>query len=131
MNDNVIPEGISLEQLKELAENAKVEEEVLANTTSKGDGPYDGLTKGQLIDKANELVDAAIEQIKDPMIHKIMMLDILNRMIEWHKSCADDMRRNGELECADGWQRDAGQLQASAIILQGVTLGEDDFTVSL
>ena len=130
MSENTIPDGISLEQLKYLAENAKVEEEVLANT-AKGDGPFDGLTKGQLIDKANELVNAALDQVKDPMIHKIMMLDILSRMIEWHKECAERRREDGEPECADAWQRDAGNLQAAGMIIAQVTLGDDDFTVNM
>ena len=126
MNDQ-IPDGVSLEQLKALAENAKVEEEVLANT-AKGDGEFDGLTKGQLIDKADQLVDAAIDQVKDPMIHKVMMLDILHRMIEWHKNCAEAKREDGEPECADAWMRDAGNLQAAGIIIQQVILGDNDFT---
>ena len=129
MNDS-IPEGVSLEQLKALAENAKVEDalrEVLDDEPKKGNGPYDGLTKGQLIDAANEFVDAAIKKVKDPMIHKIMMLDILSRMIEWHKDCANERRNDGEAECADAWQRDAGNLQAAGILISHVTLGDDDF----
>ena len=129
MNDS-IPEGVSLEQLKELAANAKVEDamrEVLDDEPKKGDGPFDGLTKGQLIDTASEFVDAALEKCKDPMIHKVMLLDILSRMIEWHKNCADDRRADGEPECGDAWQRDAGNLQAAGTIIMGVTLGDDDF----
>ena len=122
MNDS-IPDGISLESLKELMDTATPEVE----TEPKGNGPFDGLTKGQLLDLADNLCDAALDKCKDPMIHKAIVFTIMSKMIAWHEAMADEMIEDQGRECAYAWQRDAGKLQAICNILSSVTFGDDDF----
>ena len=116
-----IPESISLETLAALQAEAPKEQEPEA--PKKGDGPYDGLTKGQLFDLADEVLKASIQKCGDPMIHKIIALDILSKMIEWHTHMGSE--ESGKSAVA--WLRDAGKLQAAMQILHSVSFGPDDF----
>ena len=122
MSDN-IPESISLETLAALQAEAPKEQEPEA--PKKGDGPYDGLTKGQLIDLSDEMLKVSIEKCGDPMVHKIMALSILSKMIEWHTH----MGSEEEGKAAVAWLRDAGKLQAAMQLLHSVSFGPDDFCV--
>ena len=120
MSDN-IPESISLEQLAALQVDAPKEED--SDTSSRGDGPYDGLTKGQLFDLADEVLKASMDKCGDPMIHKIIALDILSKMIEWHTAMGEE--ESGKANVA--WLRDAGKLQAAMQLLHSVSFGPEDF----
>ena len=117
-----IPDGISFSDLEALRENAPTEETVKAP-----EGPtFDGKTQEQVVEIAQKLVQEAIEQCNDPMIHKVMVFEIIENMIRWHTTAGIEQEDERSQVC---WLRDAGKFQAIANILSSVTCGPDDFTV--
>ena len=126
MSESQIPESISLETLAELAKSAEQEPEAPAE---KGNGPFDGLTKGQLIDAAEEIISAAMDKCADPMIHKMMAVMILSKMVEWHTHIGIE-RISEDERSGVSWLRDAGKLQAAWSLITEVGLGPTDFLCS-
>ena len=122
MSDN-IPDGISLEALEALKANA-VEEATAPE--SKGDGPFAGLTKGQLVDLSDEICAEAMQRCGDPMLHKLMLFQICTQMVKWHTTMGNDNDLPEETRTA--WMRDAGKFQSMMCILSTISLGDDDFT---
>ena len=126
MSESQIPDGISLEALKALADKAEQEPEA---PVEKGDGPFDGMTKGQLIDTAEEIITAAMNKCADPMIHKMMAVMILSKMVEWHTQVGTERITEDE-RSGVSWLRDAGKLQAAWSLISDVGLGPADFLCS-
>ena len=83
-----------------------------------------------LSELACKICDDACDQSHGPMIHKVILLTILSRMIDWHTSVGEEMFRDGNTDSATGWLRDAGKLQTAATTILSVSLGPDDFTNS-
>ena len=123
----MIPDGISLDALLALAKDAEQEPEAPV----KGEGPYDGMSKGQLIDCAEAVVDEAMKTCSDPMIHKMMVVMILSKMVEWHTQIGTEQFKRDEEKCGTSWLRDAGKLQAAWALISEVGFGTDDFLCSL
>ena len=117
-----IPDGLSMDDLLALHAGAPTEEDVKPQP-SKGDGPYDGLSRGQLLDAIDKLIGDSMEICADPMFHKLIVMEIINRMILWHTECGQD--ENGMDQVY--WLRDAGKLQGAACIIASISMGPDDF----
>ncbi len=115
------PESISLEALENLQEKATKEPD------PKGDGPYDGLTKGELITYVEEIMQETIAKCGDPMLHKVLVLEILSKMAEWHTAFAQEE----ECRSPESWNKDAGKLQACMNILLTISMSEADFTCDI
>ena len=75
----------------------------------------------RLVNQANDLTDG-------PLLNKVMALDILSRLIDWHTKIGTELMEKGEDHRGVSWLRDAGKLQAAACLLSDVSLGSDDFT---
>ena len=117
------PESISLEALENLQEKATKEPEPVV----KGDGPYDGFTKGELITYVEEIMLETIAKCGDPMLHKVLMLSILDKMVDWHTAFAAEEETNSP----EAWLKDAGKLQACMNILMTISMSEADFTCNM
>lgn len=78
---------------------------------------------------AAKICDEATDRSHGPLIHKIMMLTILTRMVEWHTEIGEEMFRQGESASGTGWLRDAGKLQGAFNTIMSVSMGEHDFTI--
>ena len=115
------PESISLEALENLQEKATKEPD------RKVDGPYDGLTKGELITYVEEIMQETIAKCGDPMLHKVLMLEILSKMVQWHTAFAEEKECNSP----ESWYKDAGKLQACMGILMSISMSDADFTCDL
>ena len=117
-----IPDGISFSDLEALRDNAPTEE----TSTLKTDGPtYDGKTQEEVCELAQKFIDESIEACGDPIIHKVMIFGMLEKMIEWHTVAGMDQ----EIERSTvAWLRDAGKFQAMCNILVNISVGPDDFT---
>lgn len=111
-----IPDGISFSDLEKLAENAP------------SDNQPELSFEQRCVQLANRLLDEAADEIKDPMIHKEMLLEICSRMIQWHTSVGEQMFEKGQEEAGVCWLRDAGKFQAAMSIVHGITLGPEDWT---
>ena len=117
-----IPDSVSFEQLNNALNEAPSEPEV----QEKGAGDY---TQEELIETASKYVDEALDACKDPMVHKLMVLMVLNKFIDWHTQVGlkDTLGHEGTMV---SWLRDAGKLQAASTLVMDVSLGDDDFTCS-
>ena len=108
-----IPDSISPEALQEHLENAVVDE------------PIDDLPE-DLFDAAEYWVQRASSSSDNPMIvHKLMIVAIVDRMIQFHERVAERMDEEGDGP-AGAWLKDAGKFQAIINILQTIDCGPDD-----
>ena len=124
MSEVNVPDSISFSNLKELLEDAP-SEEVQATNEDKGI-LIDGKTPDQVMDIAHDIVTDALSKVGDPIIHKAMVVTILNKLVEWHTSIGQDHSKD-DLNCSTAWLRDAGKLQACMNILMTISLGGEDF----
>ena len=116
-----VPDGISFSDLQALAKQAHVE-------TSVSDGPYDGLTKDELLNLVDTIVDDAHDKCGHPMIAKALIIDIVSRLLNWHSQSGLEQSQEGETKSAMYWHRDAGKLQSILCLIDGISMGPDDFT---
>ena len=115
-----IPDHISFKELESLAESAKTED---TSPEIKGD-----ITPDKIVETASNHIDLAYEEVNDPMVHKVMMMQITNNMFQWHMASAQQEVEKGDLESAACWMRDAGQWQVVLKILRDMKITPDDFT---
>ena len=82
-----------------------------------------------LFEAAREACNDAVKQYNcdSAVLHKAMVFNILNHMIEWHTQMANRLIDEGHTDAAIGWARDAGKLQSVCNVLTTISLGEDDF----
>ena len=116
-----VPDGISFADLEALAKDAPED-------TSTPKGPYDGLDKEELLELVDTIVDDSHEKCGHPMIAKVMIIDIVSRLLNWHSQTGLEQAEEGEFKSAMGWHRDAGKLQAILCLIDGISMGPDDFT---
>ena len=110
-----IPDGISFGDLEKLAKEAPTEEDTRS-------------FQERCSEVAERLLDQACEEIKDPMVHKEILLEVCRRMIGWHTAIGEEMFERGETQSGVCWLRDAGKFQAAMAIVHGVGLGPEDWT---
>ena len=115
-----IPDGISFSDLEKLAKQAPEE-------TSAPKGPYDGLDKEELFELVDTTVDELHEKCGHPMAAKAMIIDIVTRLLNWHSQSGLEQSQEGENKSAMYWHRDAGKLQAILCLIDGISMGPDDF----
>ena len=121
MNDSQIPNSVSFSDLQGYMENAQPE------PTKK---VVNNLTQEDIERIAGALLDKAVEDCPDPIVHKIMALGILSNLHTWHEAMAKQALEAGDAECAGLTMEDAGALRVAYKILHNVSLGKSDFTIS-
>ena len=112
-----IPNSMSPDDLQRLLENAKSEETDIPKVNSR---EHIDLT-------AIRLVQEAVEECRDPLVHKAMVVHIVNGLIAWHDKMSEQMFDRGETKSAIAWASDKGKFQAMMNILYTINLGEDDW----
>ncbi len=120
---SLIPDSISSEKLEELHCDAIIEEILNEDTTplSKREWtPEDYL-------RINNELDEKIEEYCDPVVDKMIIMQRLSRLMGWHSEMSIDVPADEQVGklC---WGRDAGKLQAMMCIIDGICMGENDFT---
>jgi len=125
-----IPDGFSMGELEILQQVAAANDAERDTETPQADpkGPYDGKTQDEVIDLAADLVNAAIEQCNDPMVHKMMMSMIIDNFLEWHTKAGMSEMENDNTRSTVCWLRDAGKFQAIHNILDTISCGPNDWT---
>ena len=118
---NNAPDSISFAELQEYAKTAK---ETMAELKEP---KFDGLTQDQLCDLVDEMVALGEEKCGHPMLAKLTIFHLMDKLIEWHSRAGEKLAEDGELRQASGWLKDAGKLQAVCNILSNVEVCEDDF----
>ena len=120
-----IPNQISHGELQKFLANAESEVRPPSTNTVVND-----LTQEDIERIAAALLDKAVEDCPDPIIHKIMALGILSNLHTWHEAMAKRALEAGDAECAGITMEDAGALRSAYKLLVDVSLGETDFTIS-
>ena len=121
-----IPDGISFGDLSDLRDEAAARESEAE--CKKLNAHFDGKTKDEVVDIAADAVEEAIQKCNDPMVHKIMIMMMIDNMLEWHTKAGVKQAEDEEIRSAVCWLRDAGKFQAIANILATVTTGPHDWT---
>ena len=121
-----VPDSFNPEELARMLELAPREED-LGRAVESNDEKE--ITPEFIDDCAMKALDFATELCGDPLVHKVMMLMIATRMVEWHTSIGKKQFDIGEIESGVCWLRDAGKFQAMLDSLVSITVGPDDHTV--
>ena len=122
-----IPSGFSPEDLENLLANA-ISEDEQHSSSDEISSDRNVMSEDRIIKLACKICDDANELASGPLLHKVVALTILSRLVSWHNAIAESRIEDGETEAGHAWSRDAGKLQAAALLLQGVCLGSEDFT---
>lgn len=118
-----IPDGISSDELKALAENATPD----ITDVVKEVGPFAGKTQDQVEAIVDKVVDEMHEQCNHPMIAKAVMMRLIDALLSWHSHQGAEFAEEGDARQAMGWLRDAGKFQALANILDTVSVCKEDY----
>ena len=115
-----IPDAFSPEQLQRMLAEAQPEPEVTTDP--------DCQSEEYICEIAQEAIDLACEKSAGPMVHKVMLHQIIQHMFDWHVKMANQLFEDGMTEQAMGWSRDAGKFQSIMNILSTISVDNDDFT---
>ena len=121
MSEMQIPDGISMADLQELADQATQEPEKELNNNEA--------LCGRTIDQFRADIRADLEKLhakyKHPMFAKLIACDAIAGLIGWHNERALVAIEDNDNEKAGCWFRDAGKLQASIGELIDVCMPDD------
>ena len=116
-----VPNGFSMDELKQMLEQAKPE----PTPQPKGMGEA---TREELEQLTDRLLSEALQEYNDPMVHKTMMVNIINNFIRWHCSMAEKaIETEQDPRVVACWYKDAGKFQAIANILFTISCGDNDW----
>lgn len=117
-----VPESISMDDLTAALESAPAEEELRSNLDKRE------YSQEYIEQVASDALDMASDLVKDPVVHKVMAMMIINRMVSWHTMVGDSQLKDGNQDTAICWFRDAGKFQSMLDSLIQITVGDADFT---
>ena len=117
-----VPESFSMDELNAALESAPKEDE-LKSQIEKREYSQEYIEK-----VADDALNMASDLVKDPLVHKVMAMMIINRMIQWHTLIGDNQLEQGTQESAVCWYRDAGKFQSMMDSLMMIAVGNNDFT---
>jgi len=119
-----VPDNISMDDLHEFLETACSEDEIHSSKEASDD-----FSPEFIQNVAQEALELASEKCPDPLVHKVMVMMIVSRMIEWHNHCAQRQLEDDNIQSAACWYRDAGKFQSMMDSLRTIGIGPSDFTV--
>jgi hypothetical protein len=121
-----VPDSFNLDDLSAMLENAPQEEDL--HTAAANDDKQE-YTPEYIEKVAQETLELATEKCKDPLVHKVIMMAVCSRMIDWHTQVAMAQFEEGNEKSGICWMRDAGKFQAMMDSLVNIGVGPDDFTL--
>lgn len=95
------------------------------NTTAT----WGGKTEYEVIEIAVNSVNSALSKCPDPMVHKVMVLHILNCLIDWHIDSGNDAEAEGNIEESEVFRRDIPKLVKAARSIASIDVSGYDFHV--
>ena len=118
------PDSISTSDLMAFAEQAIERQEV--EDAKKVNGPFpNGLTEEQYHDAVLGGLQDLHESFSHPMFAKVVSLELLNKLVQWHSDRATEVFADGDPDCGICWARDAGKIQAAMENIVQVMLPDD------
>lgn len=126
---DTIPNGISSDDLKALMATAHIDREDV-EIEDNSDQPQVKTKNGSFTQAEIEaLANATDEELfticPHPIAHKVLVIQILDKMIHWHEQSA--LTKDEPIEAA-AWAADAGKLHAVKTLFQLISFGDQDFT---
>ena len=115
-----IPDGMSFSDLESLLENAPSDVTDAPQTNDDKD------TRSDLQKLADKHLQNALDEVNDPMVHKLMIMRALSNMINWHNNTGFGYFEDDETDMGGAWLRDAGKFQACMDIMLSIKIGPDD-----
>ena len=119
-----IPDSFNIDDLEQLLEDAPLD--IVDRPVEKQEYESREEEISAIADKA---LIWATEQVNDPLVHKVMMMNIAARMVEWHTNIGVKMIDDGEEQSGVCWLRDAGKFQSMLDSLCNISVGPEDFTI--
>ena len=121
------PDSISMTDLMKLREEAQERlSELNQRVEAEENGPF---PKGMSEDQYHEAVLEGLKELHNdlchPMFAKIVSLELLNKLVEWHSDRSREEFAEGDSDCGICWARDAGKIQAAMENIIQVTLPDD------
>ena len=84
-------------------------------------------------ERIHSIVEDALNQMSElspgPLVHKVAMLAICQRMYEWHNNMGEMQIDDDEKKAAMCWLRDAGHFQVIFNTLRNISVGREDYTL--
>ena len=117
-----VPESFSMDELTAALESAPAEEELRSNIDKRE------YTQEYIEQVADDALEMASKLVKDPLVHKVMAMMIINRMIQWHTIIGEKHLEENETDAAICWFRDAGKFQSMFDSMIQINIGNNDFT---
>ena len=114
-----IPDGISFEELQSMMKDASDRE-------SEDECPCCA-SRDQIYAAAESALQSALDMVNDPMVHKIMMMEILSNMVAWHTKMGRSLIEEDCTEAGIAWLRDAGKFQSMMCTLTTIDIGDNDW----
>ena len=124
-----IPNSFNSDELQKLMDNAPHEADCQCGEcpSSISDDKED-FSPERIHSIVEEALNLMSEQSPGPLVHKVAMLAICERMYDWHNHMGQMQIEDGETKAAMAWLRDAGHFQVIFNILRNVSVGKEDFT---
>ena len=119
-----IPDGMSFSDLESLLENAPSDLSDAPQTDDDDD------TRSDLQKVADKHLQNALEEVNDPMLHKLMIMRALSNMVSWHNRMGFNHFEDNETDMGAAWLRDAGKFQACMDIMMSIKIGPNDDCVN-
>ena len=119
-----VPDGMSFSDLESLLETAPSDVTDAPQSDDKED------TRSDLQKVADKHLQNAIDEVNDPMVHKLMIMRALNNMVDWHNRTGFSHFKDDDTDMGGAWLRDAGKFQACMDIMLSIKIGPDDDCVS-
>ena len=117
-----VPESFSMDELSKAMESAPKEDELRENLDKRE------YTQEYIEQVADDALEMASNLVKDPVVHKVMAMMVINRMVQWHTIIGEKHLEQGETEPAICWFRDAGKFQSMFDSMIQINVGTNDFT---
>ena len=105
-----------------------ISSEDLENILSQNQWETDFAT--QIQECADKHLDAMLEEISDPLVHKVAALMIIKRLIDWHEIVIEKELEKQRYSNAIAWVGDKASLKHSFDALLNVEVGDEDFTTA-
>ncbi len=115
-----IPDGISMSDLKKFLNQPQ---------DDSPENTWDGKTEREIDEIAIKHIGQAVEEVETPLVHKAMVLRIIQGLANWHDQMSVTAMEQEAPEAAAKCQQAIGTLRAAFDLVRSVEVDENDFTV--
>ena len=124
-----IPNSFNSDELQKLMDNAPHEADCqCGECPSKASSDTSDYSEERINDIVIEALNDMGELSPGPLVHKVAMMAICERMYDWHVTMGEKLMEDDDTKAASAWLKDAGHFQVIFNILRCISVGKEDFT---